>query len=512
MLNISNAFTKPPHYWKGVVSIAAALFTGGYAATSAAKQTNTIQATNSPLSFERCTVSAEAYEVDAECATFRRHENPQDPNSRLIDLSVVKFPSHSPEPEPDAFTLIQGGPGGSSIDFAIAYGRVLEDIRRKRDILVVDQRGTGRSNLLSCGVPDDDAAQYDLERATAFTKECAEKLSRGNDLRFYTTSVAVEDLEALRIAAGYPQLNIYGVSYGTRVAQHYLRKFPDSARSVILDGVVQVGLNLAGGEIARRWDQSFDKLNKRCQQTPACQQAHGDLRASYEQLQARFSEEPVTVTVPHPYTAKPTEYTFNEFSLFSAARLMAYSDEQLALMPLLLSETKAGHYNFVASQIIQMEENFSAQFATGMHNSVMCAEDAPFVTDNDIKPAEGTLIGPMMSEILRASCTVWPRGQIDDGFHTAFKSDKPALILSGENDPITPPDNGNAAAQMLSNSKHIVVPAHGHGVIARGCVPKLVSLFIENADDDTPFAEVDETCVSRERPLPIFTSTTGPKA
>ena len=460
----------------------------------------------SELTFERCTVTLQAFEVDAECATFKRHENPKDTSSRLIDLSVIKFASHSPEPETDAFTLIQGGPGGSSIDLAISYRLAFNDIRKKRDILVVDQRGTGRSNLLSCDTPDDQTGTFDPVLVRKLTKECADQLSKENDLRYFTTSIAVDDLEALREAAGYSQLNLYGVSYGTRVAQHYLRKYPQSTRSVVLDGVVPIGLNLAGGEIARRWEDSFTELNARCENNTDCKTKHGDLREKFLALKQRFTDQTVSVTVPHPRNAEATEYTFTEDSLFVALRLMLYSTEHSALVPLLISETFKGNYTFAATQIIQIEETFSNEFAMGMHNSVMCSEDAPFVSEPEIAKADGTLVGRMMAEAMSVTCDVWPQGHLDDDFRQPFTSDVPVLVLSGATDPITPPANGEAAANMLGNAKHIVVPAHGHGVISRGCTPKLVSNFIE----DTNLDDIDASCTQRERSMPFFSTLTGP--
>ena len=214
-------------------------------------------ADNHSLSFNKCSVKVGAQEVDAECGTLKRLENPNDPKSKSLDLAVVKFASRSLKPEEDAFTLIQGGPGGSSIDLAVSYLPILESIRNKRDIIIIDQRGTGRSNKLSCPAAEDSSGQFDIELIKQETQKCLTLLSEGNasknsadneadktgnnDLRFYTTSIAVDDLEALRAAAGYPKLNIYGVSYGTRLAQHYLRKYPSSTRSIILDGVVPVG-------------------------------------------------------------------------------------------------------------------------------------------------------------------------------------------------------------------------------------------------------------------------------
>lgn len=455
--------------------------------------------------FKRCLVGADAVEIDAQCATLKRLENPNDPSSRKIDLSVIKLAARSPKPEPDAFTLIQGGPGGSSIDMTISMRNAIENIRSKRDVLVIDQRGTGRSNKLACEMSNDLANfQFTPEETERQAKECADKLDA--DLKYYTTSVAVDDLEALRQAAGYPQLNVYGVSYGTRVAQHYLRKYPDSVRTIIIDGVVPIGLNLAGGEIAIQSQDAFDAIAQRCSQTPACLEKFGDIQNKFTELRARLKTEPVTLNIPHPNSGKLTETTIRENNLLGAVRMMPYTTEQISVLPLMIASAHDGDYRALAAMSMLTIESMVEDFATGMHNSVMCTEDAPFVTEESLKSAEGTYFGSMMSDHMRATCKAWPRGQLDEDFLEPFNTDKPVLILSGETDPITPPANGKQAHTMFANSRHIVVPSHGHGVLARGCVPKLVSNFVI----DPTFKDFDASCVERERATPIFTSTTGP--
>ena len=493
----------------GVLSLGAALLLNS--GTSNAKPAQLSNAKPAQLSasttleFKRCLIGTGAYEIDAECAEFIRHENPLDDNSKLITLAVVKLPALTPEPDKDAFTIIQGGPGGSSIDLAIAFSPAFEEIRRKRDIIVMDQRGTGRSNKLGCATPKDNTNVFDPQLAKQLTQACLDSIGKHSDVRYYTTSIAVDDLEALREAAGYQQLNIYGTSYGTRVAQHYLRKYPAQTRSVILDGVAHVGLNFAGGEIARRWQDRFETLNTRCRNTPNCFSQHGDLQTSYDQIYSRLEQQTVTVNLAHPTSGNTTEYTLNKYSLFAAIRLMAYSSNQSALIPILLSKANAGDYTFFASQIIQMEESFPDELASGMHNSVICTEDTPFATPEDLATSSGTILGSLMSEALSASCSIWPQGVIDKDFRTPFSSDVPVLVLSGATDPVTPAANGDIATKMLGNARHVIVPAHGHGVIARGCVSKLASNFIDNGN----FNDFDFSCVERERSVPIFSTLTG---
>jgi pimeloyl-ACP methyl ester carboxylesterase len=481
------------------------LITGIWVTNSQAKDQSTAQARNPALDFKRCQIKHKAVEIDAECATLARPENPSQPNGPSIDLFVVKLPSLSSTPEADAFTLIQGGPGGSSIDMAIGFRSALDFIRSKRDVLIVDQRGTGRSNILQCDEPDERVTSFDKLQTLKFSQDCRKKLDH-SQLEFYTTSVAVQDLDAVREAAGYPQLTVYGVSYGTRVAQHYLRRFPQNTRAIIIDGVVDVGLNLAGAEIARRSQDAFDGIVDRCSNSPTCFKDLGDISFKFKQLRERLIEAPVEIELSHPLTGKNTSHTVNELDLLAAVRFMAYGTESTALLPILISQAHAGNYVPLAAQSISITDSLGSEFATGMHNSVMCTEDAPFVDPNAAQAASNTYFGSDMIDGISATCEAWPRGLIDPDFREAFDSEVPVLILSGETDPITPPANGERAATMFSNSKHLVVPHHGHGVIGRGCVPYLIRDFVKNAKLD----EINQKCIDRERAMPFFIDPTGP--
>lgn len=462
----------------------------------------------SSLTFERCHLQVNATEVDAECATLTRPENPKKPNGKTINLFVAKLPSTSPSPEADAFTIIQGGPGGSSIDLGISYNAFLNLVRAKRDVILIDQRGTGRSNKLNCNADDETKSStvYDPLITAKLTQECVEQLKE-HDLSAYTTSVAVQDLEALRIAAGYSQLSIYGVSYGTRVAQHYLRRFPNQTRTIIIDGVVDVGLNLAGAEIARRSQDAFDQMVSRCNQTPACVDKLGDVKNKFTELRQRLKTQTITVSAAHPLTGKTQDVTVTDSDLLAAVRLMPYSTEGISLLPLLIHNAHQGNYAPLAAQSLLFTESLSDGFALGMHNSVTCTEDAPFVASDASQQAQDSYFGTMMIDSLRVTCQNWPAGIIDDDFLEPFESDKPVLILSGATDPITPPENGHRAANMFNNSMHIVVPFHGHGVVARGCMPFLIEDFLIN----TQFADIKTECIEREQAMPFFVDTTGPK-
>ena len=457
------------------------------------------------LEFKRCQISLEAHSIDAECATLTRPENPTKPDGKKIDLFVTKLSAKTVDPAQDAFTLIQGGPGGSSVDMAITLAQMLDMVRNKRDVIIIDQRGTGRSNKLACDV-NEPSGSFDLKKIAEQTKACRAKLA-ANDLTAYTTSVAVQDLEAMRVAAGYEQLSLYGVSYGTRVAQHYMRRYPEQTRALIIDGVADVGLNLAGAEIARRSQDAFDNIVTRCAKAEGCTSEHGDLKVKFSELRARLAKQPQKLVFSHPRTGKQHTHTLTQYDLLGVVRLLPYSTEGTALLPMMIAQAHAGNYTPLAANVISNNEMLENSFATGMHNSVVCTEDAPFVKQGARAATKNAYFGSMMIDAISTSCAHWPRGLMDDDFLEPFDSDAPVLVLSGETDPITPPENGKRAAKMFSNSKHLIVPAQGHGVVGRGCVPFLVRDFLTNAE----FDELNTECIERERAMPFFVDVIGPK-
>ncbi len=462
----------------------------------------------STLEFSPCLVQLGALSEDGQCATLERHENPDDPTSPLLQLAVVKFAATNPNPSADAFTVIQGGPGMSSIDLFMQKRQAFEQIRRNRDVLLIDQRGTGRSHAFMCPIEDPSSMDVSPQEAQRLALECLQQFD-GNPA-FYTTTEAVRDLEALRAAAGYPTLTLYGVSYGTRVALEYLRAQPQHARALLLDGVVAPTVNLAGNEIALRSQQAFDRLVARCESEPTCSAEYGDLAAAFENARAQLQSAPVRVSFAHPVSGETMDREVSEADLLGAMRLMPYASESLALLPLLLSQARQGQFAMLAAQSVLMEEQFVNDYAIGMNNSVMCTEDYPYLTEANMQATQAevanTYFGDTMAEMLKAMCEVWPRGVDYAESRELFDSDVPVLLMSGEADPITPPSNAEMVANMLSNARHVVVPAHGHGVFDRGCMIQLVSNFVDQAN----FQNFDASCVEREIAFPLFIDTAGP--
>ncbi len=444
--------------------------------------------------------------MKARCGTLARPENPDDPASGTIDLRVVVVPALNLKPLPDPVVPLAGGPGQGAVQFYTFYSRAFENLRRDRDILLVDQRGTGESALMDCPV---DLAElegdYSIDETVQFMRDCLEQLP--HDPRYFTTSVAVEDLEAVREALGYPTLNVYGVSYGSRMAQHYARRFPDTTRTIMLDGVVPPQLPL-GPDIAIEAQKALDNIFARCAEDEACNERFPDLAEDFEKLKRRLDKTPVNVDAAHPVTGEVESVRFGREQLAASIRLNAYSPSSIAMLPLLISEAVNGNYAPLVAQYQMTVMNISEALALGMHNSIMCTEDVPFYAPEsfDQTALEASYMGPMQIEALQAICSVWPTGPIDEGFREPLSTDIPTLLLSGSADPITPPAYADMAARHLKRAWLLTGEHQGHGQLAVGCMPRIVEQFVTNAG----LENVDASCMQSSFVMPFFLGFSGP--
>ncbi|MCP4301908.1 MAG: alpha/beta hydrolase [Gammaproteobacteria bacterium] len=461
------------------------------------------------LDLEECRISngPGSPSMKARCGTILRPLDPTGTVPGEIALRVAVVPALNLTPEPDPFVPIAGGPGQGTVQFYTAYSWAFEDVRRNRDILLVDQRGTGESSRMDCPVDDDLVeGQYSTELTIEHTNACLEQLPF--DPRYFTTSVAVADLEAVRKALGYPSLNLYGVSYGTRVAQHFARRYPGSTRTVVLDGVVPPQISL-GPEIATESQRAVDNILARCAADTSCSERFPRIQDTFERVVAELKRSPVLISVPHPNTGRPETITFGGGELAVAIRLLAYHPSSIALLPLLINEAGNGHYVPLASQYKMTMVAMSDTLSLGMHNAIMCAEDFPFYdkTRIDYEDIEASYMGVLQLDALEAICSVWPEGPIDPEFKTPLVTDLPVLLLSGDADPITPPRYAEMAAVDFANARHLVGKYQGHGQITVGCTRRLVAKFVAAADP----ASLDAECLDRSFVMPFFLDFSGPQ-
>ena len=447
--------------------------------------------------------------LSAECGTLRIPENPDKPDGRSIELFVARVPAISLNKRPDPLFLIAGGPGTSAVDLYTSSAGPFERVRRDRDIILVDQRGTGRSHRLDCDYGNDNVFErIDEIKVGAINIECRDALSKNADLRMFTTSIAVRDLDKVRQALGYEHINLYGTSYGTRVAQHYARRFPKSTRTVILDGVVNPEVVL-GPAIAIDAERALERILARCARDADCARAFTDPAADYRTLRAQLTAKPVKSMVSDAATGRPIHFDFTSRHLSAVLRFASYNDDQAALLPLSLHlATHEENFTPLASQFRVFANSLQAAFAYGMYNSVACSEDAPLIdtTKLDLVALEATHMGAEQVQQLVEACKEWPRGVVDADLHSPFKSEAAALLLSGADDPVTPPPYAAAAQRAFADSKHVIVAGHGHGQLSAPCVDRIIANFVSAGTA----RGLDTACIDKLKPMPFFITLAGP--
>jgi pimeloyl-ACP methyl ester carboxylesterase len=446
--------------------------------------------------------------VSAECADLQVPENPQDPAGRQIKLHVARVPAISRRKRADPLFVLAGGPGMAATVFYASAAPAFERIHRDRDIILVDQRGTGQSNPLNCELNDDSFYRATDAQIAAEAQRCLRSASANADVRWYTTSIAVKDLERVRSLFGYDRIDLYGSSYGTRVAQEYVRRFPQRARSVILDGVVPTQLAL-GADTALDAEAALQDILSRCSRDAECHKHFGDPAATYHSLRDSLQTHPAPVSLADPTTGEPTRIEFSDYQLATVLRLASYTPDQASLLPLMLHMASDGHdFMPLAAQFLLVNRSYGDVISYGMHNSVVCTEDVPFLDPGRIDRAklEKTYLGTLQLDGLRTICGVWPRGPIDADFHAPLHTDVPVLLLSGSDDPVTPPAYAEQARQGFTHSLHVVLQGFGHGQLAAPCVDRVMAQFVEAGT----VRGLDTSCTRNARPMPFFLSLNGP--
>lgn len=469
-------------------------------AALAVPETNTIEFSNCALSTPGSYATA-----PARCGFLEVPENPAAPDGRRIRLHVAVAPATSPRVEPDPVFFFAGGPGQAASETWLMIQGPLRKVRKHRDIVMIDQRGTGQSNKLDC--PPDESidllnAEIDFELMEREVRRCLENLD--GDPRMYTTSIAMQDYDRVREAMDYERINLVGVSYGTRAAQVYLRQYPDRVRSVVLDSVVPMQLAL-GQEHAPMLDRAVQQVLAQCAAEETCNSLFPDHAQELNELFRRLRETPRQAIIINPWTGQPQEIRLSAETLAVAIRFLSYASETQALLPLLVHEAvTTGNLERLASQALLVLSSLDDAIARGMEASVLCSEDYPvmdFRVDQD-----DTIMGGLMLEAIRRQCAIWPRGEVPDGFHDPVASDVPVLLMSGERDPVTPPSYAALVARTFANNINLVAHGQSHSVLRNVCLQEVMTNFIEQGS----VAALDTACVESIRPAPFFTSLLGP--
>jgi pimeloyl-ACP methyl ester carboxylesterase len=444
--------------------------------------------------------------VDAYCGTLTVYENRDTRQGRQIALNIVVLPALSNDPKPDPFFFLAGGPGQGAAQMAKQLREPFRQILNDRDIVLVDQRGTGKSNPLNCLDPDDSLKSIDEPESVQLEKLKQCMAGYDADLRLYTTSIAMDDLDDVRAYLGYDTINIYGGSYGTRAGLVYMRQHGDRVRTAVLDGVAPTNMRLPLF-FARDVQRAFDALIADCGKDAACNAAYPRLGARVRALVDRLEKNPPLVPIVHPRTGERGEVRMTPRILMGVFAATLYQPLAASLIPVLIDRAEKNDFQGVFALGGGAADPDDMNMSVGMQLSVICAEDAPRITPEESKKeAEGTIFGPYVMRLQQQGCTMWPRGAVDPSFYEPVQSSIPTLILSGEIDPVTPPVWGDAIAKTLPNSRHIVIPGTGHTAGGTGCGRRLIKAFI----DAGTAQHLDTSCVGKITRPPYFVTPAGP--
>lgn len=419
------------------------------------------------------------YDKEVLCATYPVWENRETRQGRRFGLNIVILPALGPDKQPDPIFEFGGGPGEAITRAAGWFAQ--SNLREKRDIVLVDQRGTGRSNPLHCSFYGD---PVDFRRAAGelfpipVAEECRRKLETVADLTQYTTDAFVEDLNEVRQWLGYGKINLKGASYGTRMALAYWRRHPETVRSVVLIGTSPLDAHIPLGH-AYAGQRALGLLLAECASQPACRAAYPDTQAELDAIRARI-EQGVTVTVNNTRTGEKQEVRPAWGMVAEGIRFLMYG-QAAASLPLQIRKAAQGDLAPLVQMAIERRLDITEGLDWGLTFSVTCAEDLPYITEEEIRAkTPGTYLGDYRIRQQQGVCTVWPRGKVAADVHEPVRSDVPVLLISGERDPVTPPEFAAAAARTLANHLHVVIPRGSHGA-AEACTDNLIRDLIDRA-------------------------------
>jgi pimeloyl-ACP methyl ester carboxylesterase len=434
------------------------------------------------------------------CGVLTVFENRAAQSGRTIDLKIVIAGALRRDPKPDPLFVLVGGPAGGAATMAGSLAPMFRSYQKDRDIVFVDQRGTGASNPLDCEPPERTLAaivEYPVERF----RRCLEDLDA--DPRFYTTAPAMDDLDEVRRYLGYDRINLWGSSYGTRAALVYLARHEATVRSAVLDSAAPIDWPFAL-YLPRDGQRALDRLIEDCAAATECARRFPDLGATVRAVLDRAAKAPA-IRMVHPRTGAPIAATISRELIAGTILFALYAPATASLLPQLLSDAERGDFQGLLS--LRLLDGPPASGAgEGAFLSVYCSEDAPrFTREDAVREASGTFLGTAALDAFYKPCAFWPKATVEPDFYKPPVSQKPVLVLSGDLDPVLPPVRGEQVASSLPNARHFVVPGAGHMTSLSGCVPRLIGEFLTTADAGA----LDTNCLkSMERP-PFVTSRTG---
>ena len=435
--------------------------------------------------------------VDEEvlCGTYEVYENRAAATGRKISLNIVVLPAKTSEIEPDPLVFLAGGGVVPATSYAGYFSKAFSDLRQHRDILLIDQRGTGKSNPLECDLDTDPAnAEYrDDARFVDAVRRCRAKVEAKADLHYYTTPFAMDDLDDVREWLGYPRLNLYGSSYGTGAAVVYVRQHPDHVRTISLQGVMPLDVPV-WLEFPKSAQQALNHVFNTCAQQKSCHDAFPNLAQEFSTLMKRLADKPVDIKVKNPESSEEVEVPIDAHILGVFVSRVLFSAGRIHDLPLMIHLAYTGDYQPLAQKLAFKGDS---GIPKGVYLSIVCSEEIPKFDPKSLPAASaGSFLGSFRISRDVLACEQWPLGWHPKDYRTPVKSNVPALVMSGSLDHVTPPRYGEHVSQSLSNSKHLILPNRGHND-TDPCVAGIVQSFISAGN----LNGLDTSCLAKTEDL-----------
>jgi pimeloyl-ACP methyl ester carboxylesterase len=426
---------------------------------------------------------------DALCGTYEVYEDRAQRSGRKISLNILLLPATG-KAGPDPLFYLAGGPGAAATSYA--REKFFDRFRRNRDVVLVDQRGTGKSNPLICGLT---GTQSDMRGyfGEVFPPDkiraCRLELEKIANLKLYTTQIAMDDLDDVRSALGYERINVYGGSYGSTAALVYLRQHPDRVRAAAVFGVAPPDAKIPL-TFSRTVQDAVNNLFADCQADTACHAAYPNVAAEFKTIMALFDKGPVQVTATNVYTRQEQQVTVTRDAFVDSIRQMLYVPNAAAALPALIHLGAKGNLGALVGTAFQVVSQIDSRINRGMQFSVICAEDVPFITEDEVKrTSENSFYGDARVRPTMRACSEWPRGSVSPNFLDPVKAEAPVLMISGRLDPVTPPWVAEKTAKALAHARMVAIPNGTHS--SYNCVENLFAEFI----DSGKLEGLDTTCV-----------------
>ena len=418
------------------------------------------------------------------CGKYFVYENRAASAGRMISLNIIVMPARARNPLPDPIFFLAGGPGQGAARIARAgEDALMRALRRERDLVFIDQRGTGDSHLLQCPTASNPAALQSNFRDIldpVMIRACRQQLEPSANLELYTTSIAMTDIDEVRRALGYEKINLHGASYGSLSALEYLRRYPDKVRAAVLVGVATPAAKLPL-QFAKAAHQALDKLIEDCALDPGCRAAFPKLSDDFAAVLSAFSNGPLSFEMISPATKRPEMVTMSRGVFAERLRLMLYDHAASSLVPYLIHRAARGDWSPFGKVVATSALAPSYAIAMGAYLTITCSESLPFVAPEEIESkTAGTFVGDYRILRHQGACAEWVRGEVPADLFRPVEADAPVLMLSGNIDPATPLELGKEAAQHLPNSRQIIFANAPH-IYSSDCARALAVEFITKA-------------------------------